>query len=53
MKKTNEEKIEKFKQQKMKYELLSAQYLMKANDIDEKITKLLPRQSRVGFGGFY
>lgn len=38
--KTIEERIEELRKKKMDYELKSAQYLMKANDIDEKITRL-------------
>jgi hypothetical protein len=34
------EKIEALKQKKMDYELKSAQWLMKANDVDEKISHL-------------
>ena len=39
--------IERLKKRKAKYELIAAQYLMKANDIDEKISSLLPRRVTV------
>jgi len=37
---TIEERIKKLEKRKLDYDLKSAQWLMKANDIDERISKL-------------